>query len=156
AAEPAVRGRRPDRVVAYPQAGQRAMTTLDRYVLREWAKVFFLATFGFPLLVFVIVLVDIGLTELAPVTSSRRAELLGEKQIRSDQYRNNFVYRADGGWVYAIGGLELARHAMRDLIMEREGTGPEYPTIVIAAPQASYDTARRARGWTLTKGTVHY
>jgi len=45
---------------------------------------------------------------------------------------------------------------MRDLIMEREGTGPEYPTIVIAAPQASYDTARRARGWTLTKGTVHY
>src|SRR2546428_12304782 len=34
------------------------MTTLDRYVLREWAKVFFLATFGFPLLVFVIDLVD--------------------------------------------------------------------------------------------------
>jgi len=34
------------------------MTTLDRYVLREWAKVFFLATFGFPLLVFVIDLAD--------------------------------------------------------------------------------------------------
>ena len=165
------------------------MTTLDRYVLREWAKVFFLATFGFPLLVFVIdladnlekytsggvskghlalsyvcylpetvtlvlpvavlfavvftvgaldrhseltaakasgisfhrvirpllaaslvaVLADVGLTELAPVTSSRRAELLGQKQIRSDKFRNNFVYRADGGWVYAIGGLELAR-----------------------------------------------
>src|SRR5947207_13993297 len=34
------------------------MTTLDRYVLREWARVFFLATFGFPLLVFVIDLVD--------------------------------------------------------------------------------------------------
>ncbi|PYO66461.1 MAG: hypothetical protein DMD69_13655 [Gemmatimonadetes bacterium] len=222
--------------MAYPQAGQRAMTTLDRYVLREWAKVFFLATFGFPLLVFVIdlvdnldkylargvskqhlalsyvyylpetvtlvfpvavlfavvftvgalgrhaeltaakasgisfhrlvrpllaaslaaVLVDIGLTELAPVTSSRRAELLGEKQIRSDQYRNNFVYRADGGWVYAIGGLELVARSMRDLIMEREGTGPEYPTIVIAAPRASYDTTKRTRGWTLSKGTVHY
>src|SRR6058998_1751028 len=104
----------------------------------------------------VAVLADVGLTELAPVTSSRRAELLGQKQIRSDKFRNNFVYRADGGWVYAIGGLELARRAMRDVIMEREGTGPEYPTIVIAAPQASYDTARRARGWTLTKGTVHY
>src|SRR5437016_3433384 len=236
AAEPDLRRGRRDRGVAHPQAGQHPMTTLDRYVLREWAKVFFLATFGFPLLVFVIdladnlekytsggvskghlalsyvcylpetvtlvlpvavlfavvftvgaldrhseltaakasgisfhrvirpllaasvvaVLADVGLTELAPVTSSRRAELLGQKQIRSDQFRNNFVYRADGGWVYAIGGLELARHAMRDLIMEREGTGPEYPTIVIAAPQASYDTARRARGWTLTKGTVHY
>src|SRR5881396_3576273 len=104
----------------------------------------------------VAVLADVGLTELAPVTSSRRAELLGQKQIRSDQFRNNFVYRADGGWVYAIGGLELARRAMRDVIMEREGTGPEYPTIVIAAPQASYDTARRSRGWTLSKGTLHY
>src|SRR6266513_2436418 len=236
AAEPALRRGRRARRVAHPQAGKHAMTTLDRYVLREWAKVFFLATFGFPLLVFVIdladnlekytsggvstgrlalsyvyylpetitlvlpvavlfavvftvgaldrhseltaakasgisfhrvvrplfaaavvaVLVDVGLTELAPVTSSRRAELLGQKQIRSDQFRNNFVYRADGGWVYAIGGLELARRAMRDVIMEREGTGPEYPTIVIAAPQASYDTARRARGWTLSKGTVHY
>ena len=152
------------------------MTTLDRYVLREWAKVFFLATFGFPLLVFVIdladnlekytsggvstghlalsyvyylpetitlvlpvavlfavvftvgaldrhseltaakasgisfhrvvrplfaaavvaVLADVGLTELAPVTSSRRAELLGQKQIRSDQFRNNFVYQRPG------------------------------------------------------------
>src|SRR5947207_2088269 len=236
AAEPDLRRGRRDREVAHPQAGQHPMTTLDRYVLREWAQVFFLATFGFPLLVFVIdladnlekytsggvskghlalsyvcylpetvtlvlpvavlfavvftvgaldrhseltaakasgisfhrvirpllaasvvaVLADVGLTELAPVTSSRRAELLGQKQIRSDQFRNNFVYRADGGWVYAIGGLELARRAMRDVIMEREGTGPEYPTIVIAAPQASYDTARRARGWTLSKGTVHY
>src|SRR5438128_2205174 len=45
---------------------------------------------------------------------------------------------------------------MRDVIMEREGTGPEYPTIVIAAPQASYDTTRRSRGWTLSKGTLHY
>src|SRR5437870_10416569 len=157
------------------------MTTLDRYVLREWAKVFFLATFGFPLLVFVIdlvdnldkylargvskqhlalsyvyylpetvtlvfpvavlfavvftvgalgrhaeltaakasgisfhrlvrplvaaslaaVLVDIGLTELAPVTSSRRAELLGEKTARPTISRfSPFVYRADRGWVY--------------------------------------------------------
>src|SRR5207244_12552571 len=60
------------------------------------------------------------------------------------------------GGVEARGGVERAPQARRDLIREREGTGPEYPTIVIAAPQASYDTARRARGWTLTKGTVHY
>jgi len=212
------------------------MTTLDRYVLREWAKVFFLATFGFPLLVFVIdladnlekytsggvskghlalsyvyflpetitlvlpvavlfavvftvgalgrhselvaakasgisfhrlvrplfvaslaaVLLDIGLTELAPVTSSRRAELLGDKQVRSTASRYNFVYRADGGWVYAIRSLEIGSREMRDLIMEREGTGPEYPTIVIAAQRASYDTARRSPGWTLNKGTVRY
>src|SRR5206468_11951694 len=58
AAEPDLRGGRRDRRVAYPQAGEHAVTTLDRYVLREWAKVFFLATFGFPLLVFVIDLAD--------------------------------------------------------------------------------------------------
>lgn len=212
------------------------MTTLDRYVLREWAKVCFLATFGFPLLVFVIdfadnsdkyasksvttghlvlsylyylpetvtlvlpvavlfavvftvgllgrhseltaakasgisfhrliwplllaslaaVVVDLGLTELAPLTSSRRAELLGEKEVRSTASRYNFVYRADGGWVYAIRSLEIGSREMRDLIMEREGTGPEYPTIVIAAQRANYDTAPRKPGWTLKKGTVRY
>jgi lipopolysaccharide export system permease protein len=222
--------------VAHPQAGRNAVTTLDRYVLREWAKVFFLGALGFPLLVFVIdladnlskylgqgvskghlalsyvfylpetvtlvlpvavlfavvftvgvlgrhseltaakasgisfhrmvrplliasfgaVLLDLGLTELAPVTSSRRAELLGQKQIRLTTSRYNFVYRADGGWVYAIRSLETATRDMRDLIMEREGAGPEYPTIVIAAPRASYDTTKRARGWTLSKGALRY
>src|SRR2546429_5404636 len=58
AAEPDLRRGRRDRGVAHPQAGEHPMTTLDRYVLREWAKVFFLATFGFPLLVFVIDLAD--------------------------------------------------------------------------------------------------
>src|SRR5256885_495976 len=58
AAEPALRRGRRARRVAHPQAGEHAVTTLDRYVLREWAKVFFLATFGFPLLVFVIDLAD--------------------------------------------------------------------------------------------------
>ena len=212
------------------------MNTLDRYLSREWLKVFLLATLGFPLLVFVIdyadnsdkylsrsvttghlflsyifylpetvtlvlpvavlfavvftvgalgrhseltaakasgtsfhrlvrpllvasfaaVVADLGLTELAPVTSSRRAELLGEKQIRSTASRYNFVYRADGGWVYAIRSLEIVTRDMRDLIMEREGTGPEYPTIVIAAQRAIYDTTRHSGGWTLNSGAVRY
>src|SRR5207245_2084229 len=102
------------------------------------------------------VVADLGLTELAPVTSSRRAELLGEKQIRSTASRYNFVYRADGGWVYAIRSLEIVTRDMRDLIMEREGTGPEYPTIVIAAQRAIYDTTRHSGGWTLNSGAVRY
>jgi len=212
------------------------MSTLDRYVLREWAKVFLMTALGFPFLVMVIDLVDkldtylgrgiskekvalsyvyflpeaislvlpvavlfavvftvaalgrhseltaakasgisfhrlmlpllgaslvaaaldLGLTELSPVTSIRRAELLGERQVRSNPSRSNFVYRADGGWVYAIRSLETATREMRDLIMEREGSGPEYPTIVIAAQRASYDSSQRARTWTLSKGTVRY
>ena len=213
------------------------MSTLDRYVLREWTKVFLFTVLGFPFLVMVIDLVDkldtylgrgiakekvalsyvyflpeaislvlpvavlfavvftvgvlgryseltaakasgisfhrvmlplvgaslvaavldLGLTELSPVTSIRRAELLGERQVRSTPSRYNFVYRADGGWVYAIRSLEIATREMRDLILEREGSGPEYPTIVIAAQRASYDSSqRRSRSWTLTKGSVRY
>jgi len=213
------------------------VSTLDRYVLREWTKVFLFTVLGFPFLVMVIDLVDkldtylgrgiakekvalsyvyflpeaislvlpvavlfavvftvgvlgryseltaakasgisfhrvmlplvgaslvaavldLGLTELSPVTSIRRAELLGERQVRSTPSRYNFVYRADGGWVYAIRSLEIATREMRDLILEREGSGPEYPTIVIAAQRASYDSSqRRSRSWTLTKGSVRY
>jgi lipopolysaccharide export system permease protein len=213
-----------------------ALSTLDRYLLREWTKVFLLAALGFPFLVMVIdltdklstylgrgipkvrvagsylyylpetislvapvavlfavvftvgtlgrhseltaakasgisfhrvvrplliaslaaVLLDLGLTELAPVTSARRAELLGEKQIRSTASRYNFVYRADGGWVYAIRSLETGSRELRDLIMQRGGTGEDYPTIVIAAQRAAYDTGRARHGWTLTKGAVRY
>jgi len=215
-----------------------ALSTLDRYVLSEWVKVFLLAALGFPFLVMVIdltdrldtylgrgipkgrialsyvyflpetislvlpvavlfavvftvgalgrhseltaakasgisfhrvvrpllvaslvaVVVDLWLTELAPVTSARRAQLLGDKAIDASANRYNFVYRADGGWVYAIRSLESGSREMRDLILEREGAGADYPTIVIAAQRATYDTAapRPGRAWTLTKGAVRY
>ncbi len=215
------------------------MSTLDRYVLREWTKVFLLAALGFPFLVMVIdltdkldtylgrgiskgrvvysyvfflpetislvlpvavlfavvftvgalgrhseltaakasgisfhrvirplllaslaaVFLDLGLTELAPVTSARRAELLGEKAARPTRSRfSPFVYRADGGWVYSIRSLDLKTGGaeMRDPILEREGTGEDYPTILVAAQRATYDTARGRGGWTLSQGAVRY
>src|SRR5260370_17976225 len=59
---------------------------------------------------------------------------------------------------------------MTDLLLEREGTGAEYPTIVIAAQRALYDTAGVKRGggggrggrtpgighWSLQRGTLRY
>ncbi|HYS20286.1 MAG TPA: LptF/LptG family permease, partial [Gemmatimonadales bacterium] len=62
----------------------------------------------------------------------------------------------DGGWVYAIRSLETGSRELRDLIMERGGRGEDYPTIVIAAPRAAYDTGRARHGWTLTKGALRY
>src|SRR5205823_5290224 len=91
--------------------------------------------------------------------SARRAELLGEKTARPTSSRfSPFVYRADSGWVYSLRSLELRANGaeMRDPIMERGGTGEEYPTILVAAQRATYDTARAKRGWTLTKGAVRY
>ena len=45
---------------------------------------------------------------------------------------------------------------MRDVILERGGTGEDYPTIVVAAQRAAYDTAGAKRGWTLNKGALRY
>jgi lipopolysaccharide export system permease protein len=221
------------------------MRTLDRYVLREWAKVFFVVMIGFPVLVIVIDFTDklgqylgrmskatvalaylfavpeimflvlpaavlfatvflvgslgrhseitaakasgvsfhrlvrplyliavaaslsgVVLGEIYPVSSNRKEELLGVKQIRSTSSRYNFVYRADGGWVYAIAALQVAVPTMTDLLLEREGRGAEYPTIVIAAQRAVYDTAGVKRGrtggrgaqrsWSLQRGTLRY
>ena len=215
------------------------MRTLDRYVLREWAKVFLVVMIGFPVLVIVIDFTDkldrylgrgmskgtvalaylfavpeimflvlpaavlfatvfivgslgrhseitaakasgvsfhrlvrplyliavaaflggVVLGEVSPVSSSRKEELLGEKQIRSTSARYNFVYRADGGWVYAIAALQIATRTMTDLILEREGTGVDYPTIIIAAQRALYDTTGTKRGvrqWALQRGSLRY
>ncbi len=214
----------------------RLLRTLDRYVAREWLKVFLITVLGFPLLVIVIDLTDnlgkylskgltkhavalsclfgipetvslvlpaavlfatvftvgalgrhseltaakasgvsfhrlagpiylagvaaflLGLvvTELAPGASARKAELLGEKPIAATAQRYNFVYRADGGWVYAIRSLELRSREMRDVILEREGSGPDYPTIIVAAQQAVFAEPRRPGGWTLTQGSLRY
>src|SRR5437016_11401955 len=95
------------------------------------------------------------LAEIAPVTTSRRLEMLGEKAIRSTTSRYNFVYRADRGWVYAIRSLELKTREMTDLMLEREGSGAAYPTIVLAAQRAVYGDSGKVRpGWTLVRGTL--
>jgi lipopolysaccharide export system permease protein len=215
------------------------MRTLDRYVLREWAKVFLVVMIGFPVLVIVIDFTDkldrylgrgmskgtvalaylfavpeimflvlpaavlfatvfvvgalgrhseitaakasgvsfhrlvrplylvaaaaflggVVLGEVSPVSSSRKEELLGEKQIRSTSGRYNFVYRADGGWVYAIAALQIATRTMTDMILEREGTGADYPTIILAAQRALYDSTGAKHGagqWSLQRGSLRY
>jgi lipopolysaccharide export system permease protein len=105
------------------------------------------------------------LGEIAPVATAKRLELLGERTVQSLPTRDNFVYRADGGWVYAIRGLDLRTRQMVDLVLEREGSSVTYPTIVLAAQNAVYsDSSTRKRSnrtagaahWMLHKGTLRY
>ncbi|HEX9610630.1 MAG TPA: LptF/LptG family permease [Gemmatimonadales bacterium] len=96
----------------------------------------------------------LALGELAPVAATRRLELLGERAIRATTSRYNFVYRADRGWVYAIRSLNLDTREMREVILEREGTGADYPTIVLAAQRAAYDDT--TRHWRLHRGALRY
>lgn len=210
----------------------RVLGILDRYLLREWSKVFLITTLGFPLVVIAIELTDkldeylarglapkaiatsyifslpekvfmvlpaavlfatvfsvgamgryseltaakatgrsfyrivmpvflagvlvagaaLGVGELAPPATRRQLELLGEKQFRTVNTRYNFVFRADRGWVYMIRSLDINERTMRDLVLEREGSGPQYPTLVIQAFFARYlDSLSR---WTVGDGRL--
>jgi lipopolysaccharide export system permease protein len=204
--------------------------TLDRYILREWGKIFLVTALGFPLIVLLFELADnldtylmrglapraialghvyglpdklflvfpaavlfatvfalgsmsrhseltaakasgrsfyrmlvpilcvallaagvgFAIGEVAPPATRRQLELLEELETRASSSKYNFVYRAEEGWTYAIRLLELERSRMRDVILEREGTGPAYPTLAIQAPTATYDTV--LGGWTLAQG----
>jgi len=81
----------------------------------------------------------LALGEWSPAATTRQLELLGEREVRSTTSRYNFVYRADHGWVYAVRSLDITRQSARDLVLEREGRGPEYPTLVVQSPDARYD-----------------
>jgi lipopolysaccharide export system permease protein len=96
----------------------------------------------------------LALGEVMPIAAEHKVALLEGAEARSEQFRYNFVYRADGGWVYAVRNLQLSSAEMQDVILERAGTGPNYPTIVVAARRGHWaDSTRR---WTLQDGAVRY
>lgn len=90
------------------------------------------------------------LGELAPLLKRRQLELLGERETQARSTRYNFVYRADQGWVYAIRSLDLADRAIRDPVLERAGSGPEYPTLIVQTASGVYSDTSNA--WSLRDG----
>jgi lipopolysaccharide export system permease protein len=96
-------------------------------------------------------LLTFALGEVAPLTNERRAVLLGEKEMRSQSARFNFVYRADGGRIYAVRTLSIPDSVMSDVQIEREGTGPEFPGYFLVARRALWSAAT---GWTLHEGAI--
>jgi len=98
--------------------------------------------------------VGVGIGELAPVTSVRKAEILKERVVNTTSSRVNFVYRADSGWVYAAQSLDVGSRTMTDPLFQREGTGGAYPTVIIAAQRAVYDPGQKR--WILDHGALRY
>jgi lipopolysaccharide export system permease protein len=94
-------------------------------------------------------LLAVAVGELAPPATRRQLELLGELERREQNVRYQFVYRAEDGWMYIVRELNVPRDFMREIVLEREGTGPEYPTIGITSTRADYDSAQ---GWMLRAG----
>ncbi len=206
------------------------LSILDRYLLREWLKIFTVTTFGFPLVVILFEITDklneylprglhpatialaylyslpdkiflvlpaavlfatvfsvgamirhselsaakaSGLSfrrivtpilvaavvvaaagtvigEFAPGATRHQLELLGDLEIRSNSSRQNFVYRAEQGWVYSIRSLDVAQGQMYDAVLEREGTGDDYPTLAVQVRSGAY--ADSTKSWMLRDG----
>lgn len=99
--------------------------------------------------VFVVVL-GVFVGETAPSATRRHLELLGELEIRSQNSRQNFVYRANEGWVYTVRSLNVGQRKVSGIVLEREGTGADYPTLVVQARHGNYSDT--TAGWTLVNG----
>jgi lipopolysaccharide export system permease protein len=92
----------------------------------------------------------LGVGEIAPAATRKQMELLGERERQSGSRRYNFVYRAEEGWAYVISSIDESEQLVRDIQMEREGTGEEYPTLIVQSRRATYsDSLAR---WTLRGG----
>lgn len=96
--------------------------------------------------------VGLGLAQLVPLTNRLRAETLRERASTSRTVRTQFVYGADGGRAYTIRRLLATEGKIREIVIDREGTGPDYPTYRIYAPRADWD----GESWRLIDGVVHY
>jgi lipopolysaccharide export system permease protein len=88
--------------------------------------------------------------ELAPGATARQLEIQKAKQTRPTRTRFNFVYRGDAGWVYTIRSLDVTTRQLKQVMFERQGTGLEYPGLVLTADSASYDDSLRI--WRLRTG----
>ena len=101
----------------------------------------------------VVMLLALGLGELVPVTNAKREELLEEHKYRPGQNRFNFAYSAQEGRVYKIGNLVIERHEIDVMEIERKGGSEDYPTILIAAQTAQWDSVTGK--WMMKFGTLH-
>ena len=92
------------------------------------------------------------LGEILPFTNERRLELLEERRFRSSSTRFNFAYAAERGRVYKVSTLNVPLSTIDHLEIERRGSGPEYPSYIITARNAAWDSTA---GWRLVNGTLH-
>jgi lipopolysaccharide export system permease protein len=99
---------------------------------------------------------DLTLAELMPVTTRMRNELLRDTKVMDGRVRNNFAFASDLGRVYKVGQLLADRGTMSSVQIERKGVNADYPTYLLSAEEAKYDsTAAAGRHWRLTKGQMN-
>jgi lipopolysaccharide export system permease protein len=100
--------------------------------------------------------IDLALGELMPVTTRMRNELLRDVRVTDTQVRNNFAFAGELGRVYKIAQMISDRRMINSIQIERKGNGPAYPTYLLSAESAVFDTAASdGRQWKLMKGQMN-
>jgi lipopolysaccharide export system permease protein len=85
--------------------------------------------------------------ELSPGSTAHELELQKSNLTAPKTSRYNFVYRADQGWVYTIRSLDVANRSLHQLVLERQGTGADYPGLAVSADSATLDSVGKWRIW---------
>ncbi|MGH7712701.1 MAG: LptF/LptG family permease, partial [Gemmatimonadaceae bacterium] len=95
------------------------------------------------------------LTEFAPHSNQRRAELLQERAWMGRGERANFAFASEHGRVYKVTSLNATNGSMQALEIERKGrvNDASYPTYVVSAESGMWDAKRQK--WTLRQGAFH-
>jgi lipopolysaccharide export system permease protein len=99
-------------------------------------------------------LLALSLSDLVPEANRRAAEAIDKDEERAFDVRLNFVYRGDEGRYYFVRRLDAAAGTMKFVKIDREGTGYEYPSYSVSAPDARWDSTE-AR-WVLENGHMRY
>lgn len=111
---------------------------------------FYRLTMPLVLLGAILTVAALGLTELVPVATRLKAQIMGDRPAQSA--RADFVYRARSGDVYAIRRLDVEGGRIDGLTAEREGDEPRIPSVHIEARRAIYEKDRHR--WRLEDGRV--
>ncbi|HET7322017.1 MAG TPA: LptF/LptG family permease [Longimicrobiaceae bacterium] len=93
-------------------------------------------------------LVGVVMGDLIPITEARRLELLGQKQVGTSTYRNNFVYESENGSTLSVHLLDTRAKTMSQVVVERPTT-ERRPGLHLTASHAAWAPET---GWTLERG----
>jgi lipopolysaccharide export system permease protein len=96
---------------------------------------------------------NLAIGEVMPETTKRRNALLEPVRDRSlFSQRYNFAFAGEEGRVYKVAELNTLSGRAQAPQIERKGSGPDYPTYLIVATMAIWDST--SHRWTLTNGEL--
>jgi lipopolysaccharide export system permease protein len=108
---------------------------------------FFRALRVLPLLGIVLTGAALVLSELVPIGTRLKKEVLQEVERMPDVMRHDFVYTGPDGHVYTIRQLNMSGPTLNGITIER--TAQRQPVLRISAREARWDSIS---GWTLSNG----